>query len=192
MVLPVRADAVPRALRVLGRIEGILAGLLVICVLFLVIFQVFTRYVLNSPVAWTEELARFALIWLAFIGAGWVAFRGNHVTVRLGDDRLSPRARLWLDALAGVLALVICGALLWGAGDFLVTAGRTTSPALGWPMGWVYGASVLGYVLVMAHTVISLVLVFRHPDALRTSLGVDAELGDELTGASSDEQEVGR
>lgn len=181
MVLPVRADTVPRAIRVLGRIEGVVAGLLVLCVLMLVLFQVITRYVFNAPVAWTEELARFALIWLAFIGAGWVASRGSHVTVRLGDDKLSPQVRRWLDAFAGLLSLIIGGALLWGAPDFLITAGRTSSPALNWPMGWVYGASVLGYGLIMLHTVVALVIVLRRPDALRTTLGVDAELSSELS-----------
>ena len=41
---------------------------------FLVLWQVFTRYVLNSPAAFTEELVKYSLIWTGFIGAGVCIF----------------------------------------------------------------------------------------------------------------------
>ncbi len=179
MVLPVRSGAIPRPLRILGQIEGLVAGFLLMCVLGLVIYQVVTRYVLRAPAPWTEELARFALIWLAFIGAGWVAYRGSHVTVRLFDHRYKPRARALMDALAGVITLIIAGSLIIGAPAFLITSMRTASPALSVPMGWVYGAAVVGYALIVLHTVSAIVIVLLRPDALRQSLGVDAEIGAE-------------
>lgn len=154
-----------------------MAGFLLMTVLFLVIFQVFTRYVMRAPAPWTEELARFVLIWLAFIGAGWVAYRGSHVTVRLGDEKFSPRVKSLLDAFAGLITVIISVSLIIGAPAYLITAGRTKSPALGLHMGVVYGAAVLGYALILLHTLSAIVIVLRRPDALRESLGVDAEMG---------------
>jgi TRAP-type transport system small permease protein len=163
----------PRVLRLLGWIEGLIAGLLVLAVLGLVTFQVTTRYLLNSPVSWSEELARFALIWLTFVGAGYVASRGAHITVVVGDSFLGRRGAQALQVFAGVMVVAVCAALALQAPEFLRTAGRTSSPAAGIPMGYVYGAAALGFVLIGLHTAARTVFVLRHPDlavgAVRTT-----------------------
>lgn len=157
-----------------------LSTLLVLSVLSLVVFQVVTRYILQQPVPWTEELARFALIWLAFIGGSWVAFKGTHVTVVLAQSLLGARSRVAVEVVAGLLSLAVCGVLLTGAPAFLERVDRTSAPATGLAMGWVYGASVLGYALIAVHTVVALVAVVRHPDEInREGHGVDAELAGE-------------
>ena len=46
-----------------------IAALLLIAMTILVIYQVFTRYVLNNPADFTEEIVRYTLIWLGFVGA---------------------------------------------------------------------------------------------------------------------------
>lgn len=158
----------PRLLRLLGRVEGLVAGALVLVVLGLVAFQVLTRYVLNSPVAWSEELARFALVWLTFVGAGYVASRGTHITVVVGDERLGVRGRAVLQVFSSVVVVGVCVALMISAPGFLQTAGRTSSPAAGIPMGWVYGAAVLSFALVGLHSAAQAVLALLHPEAVVT------------------------
>ena len=46
----------------------------------IVFLQFFTRYVLNDSLAWTEEIARYALMWLTFIGAAVVARKNLHIS----------------------------------------------------------------------------------------------------------------
>lgn len=180
MVLPVRAERQPRLIRAIGGVEGALSTLLVLSVLTLVVFQVVTRYVLARPLPWTEELARFALIWLAFIGGSWVAFRGTHVAVVLGQRLLGARSKVAVEVTAGLLSLAVCGVLLLGSPAFLERVDRTSAPATGLAMGWVYGASVLGYGLIAVHTIVALVSVVRHPEEIdREGHGVDAELAGE-------------
>lgn len=180
MVLPIGDERLPRAVRALRAVEGVVATLLVVSVLSLVIFQVVTRYVLARPVPWSEELARFALIWLAFIGAAWVAGRGSHVTVVLGDQRLGRRARAAIEVLSGLLSIAICTILLTGSLSFLERADRTSAPATGLAMGWVYGASVLAYVLILVHTVVAVIVAIRHPGEInREGRGMEAELAGE-------------
>lgn len=153
-------------LRLLGRLEAAAAGLLVLVVLALVTFQVGTRYLLNSPVAWSEELARFALVWLTFVGAAYVASRGTHITVVVGDGLLGVRGRAVLQAFSSVVVVGVCVALLLNAPEFLRTAGRTSSPAAGVPMTWVYGAAVLSFALIGLHSAARGVLAVRHPERL--------------------------
>ena len=57
--------------------------MLIVCVIcFAVLFQVVSRFILKVPLSWTEELSRFALIWLTFVAAS-VALRGNGRVLRL-------------------------------------------------------------------------------------------------------------
>ena len=60
---------------------------------FIVFLQFFTRYVLNNSLAWTEEIARYGLMWLAFIGGAVVTRRRSHIAVELLENVL-PLGRL--------------------------------------------------------------------------------------------------
>ena len=55
----------------MDKILSIACAILLSFMTILVLIQVFSRYVLNSPVAFTEELVRYSLIWTGFIGAAY-------------------------------------------------------------------------------------------------------------------------
>ena len=71
----------------------------------LVAVQVFFRYVLNDSIFWSEELARFLLVWLTFLGASVAYFRGVHASVDFLVWRLGPRGQRALNILVYVLSL---------------------------------------------------------------------------------------
>ena len=50
---------------------------------FIVFLQFFTRYFLNDSLSWTEEIARYGLMWLAFIGGAVVTRKKTHIAVEL-------------------------------------------------------------------------------------------------------------
>ena len=70
---------------------------------FLVLWQVFTRYVLNSPAAFTEELVKYSLIWTGFIGAAYAFSTREHMALTLVRDKLTGRPHqilvIFIDAL---------------------------------------------------------------------------------------------
>ena len=65
----------------------------------LVLIQVFSRYVLNSPVAFTEELVRYSLIWTGFIGA---AYAFSTFVITIGGFKLAVSASREFSALLGI------------------------------------------------------------------------------------------
>ena len=82
---------------------------------FIVFLQFFTRYVLNDSLSWTEEIARYGLMWVVFIGGAMVTRRNTHIAVELLSNVMKPgplRAALlaFVDfvklAFLGLLALV--------------------------------------------------------------------------------------
>jgi len=106
-----------------------------------VVWQVFSRYVLRSPCSYTEELARYLLIWVGLLGAAYGAGRGMHLAIDLVPSRLAGPARRRLDAALALAVLAFALAVMvWGGGRLvwmtLVLGQR--SAAMGVPLGYVY------------------------------------------------------
>src|SRR5512143_4336296 len=70
--------------------EDWLAFVLFWSLAFIVFLQFFTRYVLNDSLAWTEEIARYALMWVVFIGGAMVTRRNSHIAVELLSNVMKP------------------------------------------------------------------------------------------------------
>ena len=83
-----------------------IAAVLLSAMTLLVLYQVFTRYVLNSPAAFTEEIVRYLLIWTGFIGAAYAFSTRQHMALVLVRDRLSPNRKKVLMTAIDVLILV--------------------------------------------------------------------------------------
>lgn len=114
---------------------------------------VFFRYVLNAPLPWPEELSRFTLVWLTFIGASLAVKRQGHIIVDFAVHFLAPRARLWM-TLAVQLTLIAFLILFAVLGIQLVQ--RTwvlVSTALSLRMGLVYLCVPLGSTLMIIHLI---------------------------------------
>ncbi len=118
-----------------------------------VVWGVFTRYALGQQVKWTEELARFLLVWVALLG-GAVAFgTKSHLGVDYFVNLLHPDARRWTAVVAHLVVLFFAVAVLLFGGTTVVSealALEQTTPALGWKMGYVYLAlPISGFFMVL-------------------------------------------
>ena len=78
-----------------------------------VFLQFFTRYVLNDSLGWTEEIARFLLIVVTFLGGVMVVRRQTHIAVELLYRYIPRAARRTLQALIDVGSAVFFAALAW-------------------------------------------------------------------------------
>ncbi|WP_046472136.1 TRAP transporter small permease [Allosalinactinospora lopnorensis] len=156
-----------RTMRLLMRAERILAVALLAALFGLVVFQVVSRYLLGAPLVWTEELARYTLVWLTFLGAGLIMARRRHITARLFSHLLGPRSTAVLEITANLVVIGVSALLVVAGWQFASTLARVDSPAAGLSLGWVYGASVLGFALVCLHACVNTAVAWRHPETLR-------------------------
>src|SRR6266481_2634772 len=79
---------------------------------FIVFLQFFTRYVLNDSLAWTEEIARYGLMWVVFVGGAMVTRRNSHIAVELISNVMKPgRLRAVLLAFVDFVKLSFIGLL---------------------------------------------------------------------------------
>ncbi len=133
-----------------------MATCLVMIIVMTVLTQVVMRYVFARPNPWTEELSRFAFIWLSLIGSSLATKRGAHFLFDSSVATLSPTVR----ALLARVVTALVGVMLFGilvVGTQLAYQERLQrSPALDLPMVWVYGALPVVAALMLLHLVTGL------------------------------------
>ncbi len=125
-----------------------------------VVWGVFTRYVLGEQAKWTEELARFLLIWVALLG-GAVAFGiKGHLGVDYFVEQFHPDARRMMAVVAHLIVLFFAVAVFICGGGRVVAdalAMEQTTPALEWKMGHVYLALPIAGIFMVIYTVENLI-----------------------------------
>jgi TRAP-type C4-dicarboxylate transport system permease small subunit len=121
-------------------IEKLLIGIFIILVVD-VSWQVISRFVLGDSSSFTEELARFALIWLTVLGAAYLNGKRTHLSIDIGLRGLSPQGRRRRKAVIEMLMLAFALVVMVIGGINLVYItlhlGQTSS-ALQVPLGLVY------------------------------------------------------
>jgi TRAP-type C4-dicarboxylate transport system permease small subunit len=147
--LTARIDAMFRAMLAL------LMAAMVLCVTW----QVVSRYLLGDPSSWTEELARFLLIWIGLLGASYA----YHVKMHLGLDvltqKLQGNAAMWHARFVHGVVILFAATVLVGGGLRLMQLTyelRQYSPALDVPMAWVYCCLPVSGAMLIFYAVIAL------------------------------------
>lgn len=153
-----------RLYRALVMLERAAACTFLVGMLGLIVMQVVSRYIFNTPFTWTEELARFTLLWFTFLSAGFVMARRIHIAVDIVASKLGRRAAIAMDALSLLIVAAASGIMTWTGAEFAVGANRLLAPATSIPMSVVYSAAVAGFALICLHAVVHLVLTVRHPE----------------------------
>ncbi|HLT78986.1 MAG TPA: TRAP transporter small permease [Ferrovibrio sp.] len=100
-------------IRLLSRISGVFATLLIILSIIVVCQMIFQRVVLGQSTIWQTEFVTFALIAATFVGAPYVLLTRGHVNVDLVPLMLGHRARIVAALLASTLALIFCAIVLY-------------------------------------------------------------------------------
>lgn len=130
----------------------ILAGMIVV-----LSWQVFSRYVLNTPSAVSEEVLRYGMIWSSLLGAAYACGRGTHMSIDLLRDMAKGRVRLAMDLLVPLSFGLLAGAVLIRGGlRAMEVAGSQTSAVLQIPMTWVYAAMPVGGACILIYAVLNL------------------------------------
>ena len=139
-------------------------GLLVVDV----VWGVFTRYAMGQQANWTEELARFLLVWVSLLG-GAVAFgTKGHLGVDYFVGKFHPDARKAAAVLGHLVVLFFAGSIFVYGGYQVVSdalAVEQMTPALGWKMGHVYLVLPIAGVFMVLYSIENLIETVTTPAA---------------------------
>lgn len=151
-----RASRLDIISRVMDKLLSYMVAVLLVAMSAVVFGNVFSRYLLNTTWGWYEEVSRFLLIWIVFIGAVVCMIRGDHLSIDLLSIVFSPRLCRMFAILTDVLVLAALAIMCKGAWDMAID-----SLASGWvassipiPYGWVYMIGPVSAVLMFIQTLI--------------------------------------
>ncbi len=134
-----------------NRMAEILLVLFLSVLTIVVFLQVLFRYVFTLPLFWTEETARYCLIWASMLGAGYALRHGQHIAVTFVVDRLPEGLYRATMRLAQVAVLAIIVVILWGGVELVSITRHQISPALRIPMSYPYLAMPTGALFMLIH-----------------------------------------
>jgi len=140
----------------LDRILGSFLVFLMTVIVLAVLWQVFSRYVMQSPSSVTEELARYLLIWIGILGAAYAAGQQDHLAINLLEEKLNKKNRKRLRIGIDVLIIFFCFTVLIIGGGNLVFVNYDlgqSSAALEIPLYIVYLVIPLSGLLIIIYKV---------------------------------------
>ncbi len=113
--------------------------------------QVFFRYVLNHSLFWSEELSRYLMVWLSFLGASVAFYRRAHpgidVVVVLLPDRMKQSAAVFIH----VVSLTLFGMMIWFGCQFSYFVRSQITPALYLPKWTIFSVIPISGAVLMVH-----------------------------------------
>ena len=123
--------------KLLEKILILLMSVLVIDVLW----QVFSRYILNSPSSFTDELAGYLLIWVGLLGAAYVSGKKEHLAIDILYQRSNLKTKKVLNIIIDIVILLFAITVLIIGGIWLSYTRfvlDVKSAALGLQLGYIY------------------------------------------------------
>lgn len=153
----------PRYKRLLDGVGTVERGLGVALILYMVVaitVQVFTRYALGRPIAWVEESATYAFIWMSFVGASVGLKQGRHILIATFGAHLPTRLAAGLRALVWTLVLLTLAVLVVQGWKVMGVEGRSSTISLPveLPRSWFYSLPLTLSALSMILTALYLLL----------------------------------
>jgi len=128
----------------------IITGAMTVCVLLGVLF----RYVLKAPLPWSEELARYLMVWGASLGAS-VAYReGTHIAITILVDKVHGMTGKVITWVTQVIVIIFMTVIMIEGFVLIIKLSGQTSPAMEIPMAWPYLAIPVGCLFILFEALI--------------------------------------
>jgi TRAP-type C4-dicarboxylate transport system permease small subunit len=122
-------------------------------------YQVFTRYILDDSAGWTEEIARYFLVAVVFIGASMSVRKNNHIQVDYFFRLMPARMARALSTLVDLVRCAFLGYGTWLTWLLIQRIGHQQMAVIDLPMSIVFGSMLFGFALMFWR---SLQVAWRH------------------------------
>ena len=143
---------------ILERGETFLVKILLGCQVLIIFSEIVFRYVLDSSLIWSEELARYLLVWVAMLGCSIALSKKGHFGVEILVNAFPEGIRKCCALLTYVVMFLFLGTMA-AVGTLMVAQADEVSTVMQMPMRYPYAAIPLGGFLMLFHL---FALVRRH------------------------------
>ena len=151
--------------KVLATLVELPAALLVLAEVIVLLMGVTSRYVLHTPLVWSDELASILFLWLAMLGSIVAFQRGEHMRMTAIVGKMEPDKRAFLDLIAIASAVAFLAFVVHPAYEFASDEAFVTTPAMGIPNSWRAAALPIGLGLMLLVGILQIFRLVRLKDA---------------------------
>lgn len=155
----------------LGKVSNVLTKIMKVVMIVLFVWmtfaltvQVVARYVFSKGFVWTDESARYCMIWLIFIGATEILFNGEHIKVTVVEDLtrgIGKKIVLLIQEIAGLGFSVVMAMYSFPQ---VKLAAKAVSSNMNINMGIVYGIFPVVTILMVVAYLVRIILLFAKKD----------------------------
>jgi TRAP-type C4-dicarboxylate transport system permease small subunit len=131
-------------------------ALILAAISILVLSQVVFRYVLDHPLAWSEELTRYLIIWLTFLGSSLGIRKNGHIRVEILFRMIPPAWGKALNIFIELSILFFLAVLVWQGIHTTRVFMLFKSSALGLAQGYVFMAVPVGACIMICHMIVKI------------------------------------
>lgn len=140
--------------RAIDKIMEVMCIIILGIMTVLVVYQVITRKIFNSPSAYSEAVSQYLFVWMILYGSAYVFGKKEHLDITVLKDKMKGKTLLLVEILTNI-CLVLFAAVVLGYGGFLIAGQQmtTTDAALGIPMGVIYSAIPISGVFTLFYAI---------------------------------------
>jgi TRAP-type C4-dicarboxylate transport system permease small subunit len=145
-----------RLAETLHRIPIIIGTALMLCICIVVSANVVARYVFNYGLIWSDEIARFSLIWITFLGTAVLVRQGQHIAIDVFESKMSAGMKRFSYYLTQIIVMAVAIILIWQG---TIQVGRQfgqISPGIQVRVGLVYTVIPLTGYYLLAYSIINI------------------------------------
>lgn len=137
-------------------LTALLVGVLMLVMCGATLAGVFARYLLNDALSWSEEVARYSMVWMSFLGGGLVFRYSGHIAIDTLVARIPAGVvRQLVVGFAHLVVIAFLAVLAWYGYSLMMRGSYMTTAALRLPMSVPYAAIPVGAVMMIYHMVAS-------------------------------------
>ncbi|WP_039994720.1 TRAP transporter small permease [Paraglaciecola chathamensis] len=143
----------------LNRVLRVLLASMMALLVINVTWQVITRFVLPHPSSFTEELARFLLIWISLLGSAYAFHTHSHLGFDYLVNKMSRSTSILVAKMGYVLVILFAISVLVVGGlnlAYITLLLEQRSAVLGLPMGAVYAVTPISGLLFIVYSILGL------------------------------------
>lgn len=166
-------ENLPMVSRIVHRVMTPVIFVLGMVMFLVVIAQVIFRYILSRPLPWSEELARYLMVWVACLAASEAYAYGKHVGVTLIINAIKPGMRKIMTLVIHLAVAVLMAVIVYQGFVLSFLLRDQRSPALEIPMTVPYLAVPVGAGLILIQAA---VLFFKQMGESPTNAAINSEL----------------
>ena len=137
---------------ILSNMEELIASAFLIITIILVVVNVFLRYVMNTGLVWSEEVATGCFVWAVFLGAAAGYKRRIHIGVDIVVNLLPQSIQAMVNIVVDLLLIAINGQITYLCVLYLQTSYKKPTPVLGISSAYISTAILVSFVLMTIYS----------------------------------------